>query len=301
MALKKVFKPAKFAALFDSYEPGYDNLDEIGVKIEVTAAAFSVVGPNGENIVGNIGLNQGAVGMAQAGDLPDIAKAPVKAAIKAAFSHALKGTNWKHEVTVDDIVDEDETPFKENLMSGMLDEEHDDIAAEAEMEASAFKDIDLGVSVKYDGSAEQAKDAEIMKHHDEKVIASHMAKMSGDGLGKSKVELKDADTMYQPVKATSNTSTYHVIGMTISGLKFAARRNEQSLSIRVEGKVAEHKNHLIAAGFNESYISKGYTSVHFHGIDDLMAARALGAVLLGTEQTFTTPMPDLDVIAGKGV
>lgn len=249
MALTKVYKPTKFAALFQEFSADYETLDEVGVKVEVKSNAFSVQGPHGENIVGNIGLAQGAVSLAAQGNLPAIAMAPVKAAIKSAYKHALKSGTWA-------------AVFE------------DDIDAEQEMEAAAFKDIDL------------------TKKMDVVIPAT--------GMDKPKVKLSEAGTMYQPVKSSSESSTYHLIGATVGGLKFAARRNEQSLSIRVEGPVAEHKVHLIAAGFNESYISKGYTSVHFHGVDDLMAARALGAVLLGTEQTFTTPIPDLSFISGKG-
>jgi hypothetical protein len=327
MALKSVFKPSKFAALFDTYDVVYDNLDEIGVKVEVLAKAFSVLGPNDENIIGNIGLNQGAVAMAQAGNLPNIAKAPVKVAIKAAFKHALKSSNWKHEVTVDDIVDEDDVAdlineeplicstdsgkqfkkkFEESLMSKMVDEKDDDIAAKIEVESTAFKDIDIEKNT-LSADDMQEQDEAILSHsvfgpnYANKVTTQYTTTTASEGLNMPKVALKDAESMYQPVGSTSNESVYHVVGMTKTGLKFAARRNEQSLSVRVEGKVEAYKNHLIAAGFNESYISKGYTSVHFHGVDDLMAARALGAVLLGTEQPFVTPMPDLDVIAGKGI
>jgi hypothetical protein len=114
-----------------------------------------------------------------------------------------------------------------------------------------------------------------------------------------KVKLKDADHMYQPVSGTSEASTYFCIGIA-GDLRFAARRQDQALSIRVEGPVIEYSNKLIAAGFNEGYITKGYTSVHFHGIDDLLAQRALGAVLAGTGLDFSTPMPNVNAIAGAG-
>ena len=284
MALIKAFKPTKFAAMFDLFDADYEQLDEIGVKVEVKATSFSVLGPQGQNIVGNIGLNKGAVSMAQAGDLPDIAKAPVKAAISSAFVHAMKSDNWqKSEMVAGAGIDFIDEVFKDmaEISKGVGAGEMfgSDPAAEEATELTSFKDINI-----------EANPDPI-----------DVYKAQQAGLAKSKVKLKDAEALYQPVGSTGSESIYHCVGLTISGLKFAARRSDQSLSIRVEGPVETFAPALIAAGFNEDYIKKGYTSVHFHGIDDLMAQRALGAIMSGASQTFITPMPDLEVIAGKGV
>ena len=307
MALIKVFKPTKFATLFSVYDPSYDALDEQGVKVEVKATTFSVLGPEGQNIVGNIGLNKGCVTLAASGDLPDIAKVPVGAAIKSSFNHALKPDNWS-KVEPDPLPGQ---PLPEpegmhgELFQGMTPiadgvddiEAADDIEAEAAMEAAAFKDIDV-VSLAKDDLAEE--DHAILKGYEQKILKKHMADMAAAGLHKPKVKLVNADSLYQPVGSSSADSVYHCVGIATNGLKFAARRSEQSLSIRVEGPVQQHKAALIGAGYNEDYISKGYTSIHFHGIDDLMAQRALGAMISGVGATFVTPMPDIDQIAGKG-
>lgn len=320
MALIKSFKPTKFASLFDVFDADFEALDEMGVKVEVKPTSFSVLGPKGQNIVGNIGLNKGAVSMAQQGDLPAIAKAPVKAAINSAFAHAMKQSNWQHaeldptkavdfveEVSSTSELFKGMTPIADGVdaieadESGDFEQAVDDIEAEEAMEATAFKDIDIEqvkpdpVDVYFD-----SQDEAILEGYKTKILSQNLNKMSGEAMQMSKVKLKDAEALYQPVGSTSGESIYHCIGITTEGLKFAARRSEQSLSIRVEGPVKNNAPALIAAGFNEDYIAKGYTSVHFHGIDDLMAQRALGAVLFGTGMTFATVMPDLEVIAGKG-
>lgn len=255
------YKPTKFAALFDEINSEYDKLDQAGVMVVSKTNSFDVVGPNGENIVGNIGLNEGVIGIAKQGALPGIAKAPVAAAIKAAFKHALKSENWASEVTADDMTDDG------------------DIVLTAD-------DIDTETPVFVDENKTTATNA-----------AGGMM-TSVDGASLPKVKLKDATALYQPVDGTSSTSIYICVG-TAGALKFAARRKNESLSIRVEGPVAAHKDALVAAGFNEEYIAKGYTSVHFHGIDLLMQQRALGAVLMGTGLAFETPMPDIKKIGGE--
>ena len=311
MALIKAFKPTKFAALFDVFDADFEALDDMGVKVEVKPTSFSVLGPKGQNIVGNIGLNKGAVSMAQQGDLPAIAKAPVKAAINSAFAHAMKQSNWQHaELDPTKAVDfVEEVSSTSDLFKGLtpiadgVDEADamDDIEAEAAMEGAAFKDIDIeGDDLQDLDALSSAQDEAILEGYKTKILSQNLNKMSGEAMQMSKVKLKDAEALYQPVGSTSGESVYHCIGITTEGLKFAARRSEQSLSIRVEGPVKSNASALIAAGFNEDYITKGYTSVHFHGIDDLMAQRALGAVLFGTGMTFATVMPDIEVIAGKG-
>ena len=321
MALIKAFKPTKFAAMFDAFDVLYEDLDGMGVKVEVKATSFSVLGPKGQNIVGNIGLNKGAVSMAQQGELPDIAKAPVKAAIKSAFAHALKSNTWQHaeldptkaidfveEVSSTSELFKGMTPIADGVdeieadEAGAFEQAVDDIEAEEAMEATAFKDINIEQGPEADDVDvyNAAQDEAILAGYSDKIISGHLNKMAQEGLAKPQVKLKDAETLYQPVGSTGGDSVYHCVGITTSGLKFAARRNDASLSIRVEGPVKNNAPALIAAGFNEDYIKKGYTSVHFHGIDDLMAQRALGAVMFGAGMTFATTMPDLDVIAGKG-
>lgn len=296
MAVKTKFKPTKFANVFDTNKPEYSTLDEMGVQVVVEKNTFSVLAPSGANIVGQIGLKEGVVGIAMAGGLPDIAKVPVAAAIKASFKHALKIENWSPQVSVEDVTDETLT------VDDVYGDEPDCMAAEEAAEGSYFKDIDLEVKVEptkfVDGLAADAADDEaILKAYAEKVLAQHKAKKVQNGHNLPKVALIDAEALYQPVKSTSVESTYYCVAMS-GDLKFAARRQHDALSIRVEGPVQKNKSVLIAAGFNEEYIKKGYTSVHFHGIDDLMAQRALGAVLFGTGLVFDTQMPDVTALGG---
>jgi hypothetical protein len=265
MAVSTTFKPTTFAALFDVEDPQkvFTALDTTGVKVVAKSTAFDVVGPNDENIVMNIGLNAGVIGIAQSGNLPSIAKAPVAAAIKSAFNHALKSDAWSKIVKVDDDGD---IQLSTNDIDGM--------------ETPVFSDKPV--------APKQKATVEIGDAHADIV----------DGSTMPKVKLADAVALYQPVSSTSQGSTYICVALA-GDLKFAARRKDQSLSIRVEGPVGAAKTALIAAGFNEEYISKGYTSVHFHNLDDIMAQRALGAVLMGTGLQFSTPLPNLSKVGGE--
>ena len=116
------------------------------------------------------------------------------------------------------------------------------------------------------------------------------------------VPLLDAKAVYQPVKGTSSSSRYFAVGFTKQGISFAARYDDQTLSIRAEGDVGKFKTELVSAGFNEGYIdSKGtYTSVHFHGLPVLMAQRTLAAVLAGTGFDFNNAFPKAEVFKDKG-
>lgn len=270
MAVSTIFKPTAFAKLFDAMSSEYDALDQAGVKVVAKSDHFDIVGPGNENIVGNIGLNAGVIGIAEAGNLPGIAKAPVAAAIMASFKHALNSDNWASIVTADDVTDDGDIKLTTEDIDGT--------------ETPVFVD--------------QSSDEVIL----EKAI-NKMSKQKADGSNLPKVKLEDAEALYQPVSSTSQGSTYYCVGIARDSnnefIKFAARRKDQSLSIRVEGKVKKHKDVLVAAGFNEEYIAKGYTSVHFHGVDDLMAQRALGAVLFGTGLKFDTLMPDVSKIGGE--
>lgn len=261
MAIKVNYKPTTFAKLFDASTSKHDALDQMGVQVVAASDHFDVVGPNGEQIVNNIGLNSGVIGIAKSGNLPGVAKAPVAAAIAAAYKHALKTENWQHQVGAEDVIDD-----------GDIQLTSDDIETPVFDESNAFepfsKVVGIGTPVVEDGST------------------------------LPKVRLIDAEALYQPVKSTSEGSTYVCVGIA-GELKFAARRKDQSLSIRVEGAVQAHKTALVAAGFNEDYITKGYTSVHFHGIDSIMAQRALGAVLMGTGLHFETPLPEMSKVGGN--
>ena len=269
MAITMNYKPTAFATIFDANKIDFDKLDALGVKVIVAKDHFDVVGPGGEDIVMHVGLNEGVVGIAKAGGLPNVAKAPVAAAIKAAFNHALKTNNWQVTVGDSDVTDETDIQLSADDMDG---------------DVPVFEEVQKVATNKHGGTMTSTTEAK--------------QPAPVDGASLPKVKLKDATALYQPVDGTSSTSIYICVG-TAGALKFAARRKNESLSIRVEGPVAAHKDALVAAGFNEEYIAKGYTSVHFHGIDLLMQQRALGAVLMGTGLAFETPMPDIKKIGGE--
>ncbi len=114
----------------------------------------------------------------------------------------------------------------------------------------------------------------------------------------SAVHLRDAKKMYQPVNGTS--SRYYLIGGN-EDLRVAARFVGTKLSIRIEGPgIAKHMAKLTLVGLNPSITSTGhsYASIHLGVDSDLMANKALGAVLLGLGVHLETQYPDLKLIKG---
>jgi hypothetical protein len=110
-------------------------------------------------------------------------------------------------------------------------------------------------------------------------------------------KLRDATMLYQPVHGTSSSSRYYLVAAN-QGLRVAARWKNSGLSIRVEGEsLLAHKSELTEAGI----ILKGaeYASVHLSCDDELLARKAMGAVLMAMGAQFDTPLPNLMVIQGK--
>jgi hypothetical protein len=106
------------------------------------------------------------------------------------------------------------------------------------------------------------------------------------------VKLRNATKMYQLVGGSEGTSRYVVVAMT-DDLKIAARHRNSMLSMRVEGPgLTKHKARLTNAGFSK--FGPDYASVHLATSGDkLLAAKALGAVLLGLQLNLSTPWPDV--------
>ena len=260
-------------------------------------------------IVKDMPIKAGVLKMAKEGILPIGAKDAAAKKINAALSICLKQLEklptvasesavWKDldQHVADDIDAEEKMEgehFSEHMASALMDDPESKEASEFMGQAGLENLVETQFSPTF-----------VTPDKDEVV---HGAKVSDifptdkdTALKMAKVKLSQATTMYQPVKATSDSSTYHCIGIA-GKLKFGARWvSNSNLSIRVEGPVSKFKAPLVAAGFNEDYIQKGYTSVHFNGIEELIAKRALGAVLMGTGLEFETPLPELGVINGEG-
>jgi hypothetical protein len=108
------------------------------------------------------------------------------------------------------------------------------------------------------------------------------------------VQLRDANMMYQPVKGTSQGTRYFLVGAS-TGLRIAARYKGASLSVRIEGpNFGQHKQQMLACGFTG--LNADYASMHLQVVDPVIAAKALGAILLGLGVTMITPMPNLQLI-----
>jgi len=114
----------------------------------------------------------------------------------------------------------------------------------------------------------------------------------------AKVQLADATKMYQPVNASSAGSRYFVIGGN-DALRVAARYKGSKLSIRIEGpQFKKYAENIGAVGLA---LNGDYASVHVEVSDDTIAAKVMGAILLGLGVPLTSPMPDIKAIKGKGV
>lgn len=273
MALKIQYKPHDFADLFGADLTAPATLTKWGCSVIVEKKVWSLVGPNGETIVGNVPMKEGVVALAKKGELPDAAKSVVSTLVSKAMTSALVWNKWtkadpSKSATTDTVTIESvftDKPKSKPMTLADLDEEA--VPGYGIFEPEIFKP-EGGIT----------------------------------DVSLQPVPLAEAVSMYQAVQGTSSSSRYFAVGFTEEGINFAARYNDSNLSVRAEGDVKKFKTELVNAGFSSDYIdSKGtYTSVHFHGIDAVMAARALGAVLSGTGLLFKSAMPKLDYFDGKG-
>ena len=101
--------------------------------------------------------------------------------------------------------------------------------------------------------------------------------------------------MYQPVSGTSGGSRYFLVAGA-DGIRVAARYTHKSLSIRVEGKkLTSYSSNLALAGLDLKKNAE-YSSIHLEVSDDVLAAKTLGAILLGLGVPFETPFPNINLI-----
>lgn len=110
-------------------------------------------------------------------------------------------------------------------------------------------------------------------------------------------QLRYADKMYQPVMGTSPGSRYYVVAGS-DDLRVAARYSSGTLSVRIEGpKLQQHTASIKAGGF-EVKSGKEYASVHLSVDTDQLAAKTLGAILMGLGVPLETTLPNLNIIKG---
>lgn len=113
--------------------------------------------------------------------------------------------------------------------------------------------------------------------------------------------LRVATKMYQPVRGTSSNSRYFVVGGN-SDIRVAARYKSGTLSVRVEGDgFDKYLSSITKAGLGAGKGGSGkYASLHLSVDDEMIAAKALGAVLLGLGVPLSSPMPNIKRIQGMG-
>lgn len=111
------------------------------------------------------------------------------------------------------------------------------------------------------------------------------------------VNLAIASQLYQPVNGTSPGSRYWVVGAN-EDIRVAARYQGGELSMRIEGpNWSKYEANLAKVGFNKISKVKGYASLHLAiGHDKMVAAKALGAILMGLGVQLKTPLPQLDFV-----
>ena len=155
----------------------------------------------------------------------------------------------------------------------------DDIDAEAKMEAEGMAKVEAKLKAKKAPKAKTPKDIAML-------------------LDSNPVKLAEAQLLYQPVKATSAGSVYHVVALS-DDLKVAARVKGGTLSVRVEGpKVGTLKTLISETGFNHS---GDYASVHLQTKGDAtMNRKALGALISALDRPWQTPLPEFKYIAEAG-
>jgi hypothetical protein len=110
-------------------------------------------------------------------------------------------------------------------------------------------------------------------------------------------KLRDATMMYQPVHGTSANSRYYVVAAN-DDLRIAARVNQGTLSVRIEGSGwTKYTMKMDAVGFSKVNSTKQYSSMHLNvGLDKVTMSKTLGAILLGLGIPMDTPIPDLEKI-----
>lgn len=112
------------------------------------------------------------------------------------------------------------------------------------------------------------------------------------------VKLRDATQMYQPVNGTSTGSRYFVVAGS-KDVRIAARYKDKKLSVRIEGSNIEAFKPAIT-GIGMAYGgNKEYASMHLNADTPTIAAKALGAILVGLGIPLNSPLPNIQIIAGK--
>lgn len=111
------------------------------------------------------------------------------------------------------------------------------------------------------------------------------------------VQLRDATKMYQPVKGTSGGSRYFMVAAN-KDVRVGCRYRDDTLSVRIEGEGwGKYAKKLSDCGFDNVDPKKQYASLHLSVANKVVAAKALGAILLGMGIPLETPLPDIEVVA----
>jgi hypothetical protein len=111
------------------------------------------------------------------------------------------------------------------------------------------------------------------------------------------VKLRDATKLYQPVSGSSAGSRYYVVAGN-NDIRVAARLKGKALSVRIEGpNFVNAKKAIAGVGFQVNEAS-AYASMHLNVEDDVLAAKTVGALLMGLGVQFDTALPNVQTIRG---
>ena len=116
------------------------------------------------------------------------------------------------------------------------------------------------------------------------------------------VPLMEAEKLYQPVRGTSSGSRYFVLAigpkLRVAG-RWMSGGNGHGLALRVEGpglEIEETKALVSAVGLD--FKSPTHASVHLSSTSEIEILKAVGALLFGLDQEWTTTMPNPHTIEG---
>jgi hypothetical protein len=112
------------------------------------------------------------------------------------------------------------------------------------------------------------------------------------------VPLSTAVRLYQPVRGTTHSSRYFLVAAA-SDLRVAARYKNNTLSVRIVGKLDDYKARIVGLGL-DVVTGKDYVSIHLKVEDVVIAAKVLGAIIGGLMADLTTLPPNIMRIAHKG-
>lgn len=175
---------------------------------------------------------------------------------------------------------------------------------DVETKSPAMKSTDAGMPSADDGSSASKPAANLgVFANMAKALSEHQPYPTAQLDKGDALPLLDAKGLYAPVRGTDSSSKYFMIAV-FDKFRVAVRLKHNKMSIRIEGGMSDAaKVDLQKMGFTNS---GKHVSQHMMVTTNEEAQRYLGAALsamagAGEGAAMLTPMPQVSIIAGKGV